>query len=120
VTGAPSTWNSTDCALRVDHAIGTADVVPEQVTSGITEKLVTTVSVLVAGAAVGEAVTVTVPGEVDAGVVPVGAAGAQPATRKAPAAIRTATDRAADRTPPMAPLPDRAGDPGEMISQPAR
>ena len=117
MTGAPSTWNSTDCALRVDHAIGTADVVPEQVTSGITEKLVTTVSVLAAGAVVGEAVTVTVPGEVDAGVVPLGAAGAQPATRKAPAAM---SRTAADRTSPMAPLPDRAGDPGEMISQPAR
>jgi hypothetical protein len=103
--------------LRVAHAIGTADVVPEQVTSGITEKLVITISVLTAGLVVGAAVTVTVLGEVDAGVVALGAAGVQPATRKAPAATRMA---AADRTSPMAPLPDRAGDPGEMISQPAR
>jgi hypothetical protein len=102
--------------LRVAHAIGTADVVPEQVTSGITEKLVITVSVLGTALVGAEAVTVTVLGAVDAGTVPL-VAPVHPARTRQPAAASTA---AADRTSPMAPLPDRAGDPGEMISQPAR
>jgi len=102
--------------LRVDHAIGTDDVVPEQVTSGITEKLVITGSFPAAGLVVGDAVTVTVAGAADVGAVPLGV-GAQPARTRAPA---TPSIAAADRTSPMAPLPDRAGDPGEMISQPAR
>ena len=94
--------------MRVDHAIGTDDVVPEHVTSGITEKLVITGWFPAAGAAVGEAVTVTVAGAVDV-AVPLGAAGAQPARTRAPA---TPSIAAADRTSPMAPLPAPAGGPG--------
>jgi hypothetical protein len=96
--------------------MGTAVVVPEQVTSGITEKLVITVAVLGAGAAEAEAVTVTVLGAVDAGTVPF-VAPAHPVRTMHPAATKTA---AADRTSPMAPLPDRAGDPRRVIeTQPA-
>ena len=95
--------------MRVDQAIGTDDVVPEQVTSGITEKLVITGWFPAAGPVVGDAVTVTVAGAADVGAVPLGVAGAQPARTRAPA---TPSIAAADRTSPMAPLPAPAGGPG--------